>query len=139
MPDLEKIFEFLSGERGARLSPVVRTQLVLALVEVTAVLDATNDLFIFGVYGSAAQELIQLRTPMAIDFCYKMFQHSIKAGDVDGLSTNQLRHLPRVRNIGMDALHKAAQLCGLFYGQEHRASIRFREVAEAAAVRASTV
>lgn len=132
MPDLEKIAGLLFRERGGRLSPVLQTRMALALIEVAELINATNDLFMFGVYSSAAHESLELGDPMAIGFCFKMFQHSVKAGGGDGLSASQSQMLEHVRSAGIDALRQAARLCGLLYGEEHNESIRLRKFAEAA-------
>lgn len=131
MPCLQEMMTFFLREKGGGLSPVLQTRIAVVLMEVTELVDATNDAFRFGVYGFVADELSEIGDPLAIRFFTKQYMHS-KAGNCDDLSAIQLQGVEIVRKAGIGALRKAAQLCGLLYGEGHKESIRFREIVEAA-------
>lgn len=128
-PNLDFMATFLSQERGGVLSPVLQTRMALGLVEAAELLDAKSDTFMFATCGFVAEELWKFGDPMAVGFFFKMYRYSINARNGDDLGASHSPMLKHFRSAGMKALCSAAELSRILYGEEHKESIKLRNLA----------
>ncbi|CAM9531788.1 unnamed protein product [Ectocarpus sp. 12 AP-2014] len=120
MPDLELIAEFYSREKGKRLSPMLQYRLAVLMMEVTALISATNLFFRFMVCGFAADELSELRNAMAITCRQQQYMFATKVEVCDLGEAQVTKKLEGIRAVGKFARTDARQLHELYYGGQSK-------------------
>ncbi|CAN0046613.1 unnamed protein product [Ectocarpus fasciculatus] len=120
MPDLQLIAEFYSREKGKRLSPMLQYRVAVLMMEVTALISATNLFFRFMVCGFAADELFELRNAMAITCRQQQHMFATKVEVCDLGETQATNKLEGIRAVGKFAREDARQLHELYYGGQSK-------------------